>query len=309
LSIDDARPTVIVVGSANIDMNFQLPRLPMAGETVIGGEVTRLVGGKGANQASTAARLGAKTFLVGRVGDDEDGDRVRSELNDFGVDTTHLLVNPHVATGLAAVLIGKNGENLIGVASGANSALSGREVTDSLDAISAKTAVVLACLEIPMDAVRAAAVAAAEHGYPFVLNPAPALDLPPDLLRHVDVLTPNEHEMPFLGYQTPAAILELGTGAVAVTRGADGVHLHVANNEWQHLPAFPVAVVDTTGAGDAFNGALAWALASGYELPTAVRLASAAGALATQGIGARTCLPTAAEVKELALRGDGIHTE
>jgi ribokinase len=291
-------PTVIVVGSVNVDLVFELPTLPAAGETVTGGLFRRSAGGKGGNQASAAAKLGAHTYFIGRIGRDEHGQLTRAELSAAGVDT-RWLTDSDQPTGVAAVLVGADGENLIGVASGANHDLHPDSVVAALHAIAATDAVVLASLEVPLPAVSAAAAVAAERGWTFMLNPAPASPLPSALIKATDVLTPNAHEATALGATDVAELLAIGAGAVVVTRGADGADLHRPGLPMLHTDAFTVGALDTTGAGDTFSGALAWALASGEALPAAVRTAAAAGALATQAMGARSGQPTAEEMATL----------
>ena len=299
--------TVIVVGSVNIDLNLALSHLPSAGETVVGGTLHRSLGGKGANQSVAAARLGAVTYLVGRVGADDDGRLAREGLQASGVRTDLLLDTPLAATGVAAVLTDRIGENLIGVASGANALLTADEVMRAISSIAVTDAVVLACLEIPLDAVCAAAAAARDRGYRFVLNPAPAAELPLSLLPLVSVLTPNEHELPALGLASASALLAAGVGMVAVTQGSAGVAVFIDASaaEPELVPSFAVDVVDTTGAGDAFSGCLAWALATGFSHAESVQLAAAAGALATQGTGAQGSLPTSEQVFALSARPTG----
>jgi ribokinase len=202
-------------------------------------------------------------------------------------------------TGVAAVLVGADGENLIGVASGANHDLHPDSVAAALHAIAATDAVVLASLEVPLPAVDTAAAVAAQRGWTFVLNPAPASRLPSALIKATDVLTPNAHEATALGPTDVAELITIGAGAVVVTRGAEGADLHRPGLPMLHTDAFAVRALDTTGAGDTFSGALAWALASGKALPEAVRTAAAAGALATQAMGARAGQPTATEVAAL----------
>jgi ribokinase len=291
-------PAVVVVGSVNVDLVLSLPQLPVAGETVIGGRFQRAPGGKGGNQAVAAARLGARTWLIGCVGDDDLGRQARQDLRQAGVDTS-LLGTGDAPTGVAAVLVDAAGENAIGVASGANNQLDPDRVRAAVASIGPRDAVVLACLEIPDAAVLAASEAAAARGWPFLLDPAPARPLPPELLGGCAVLTPNQHEAARLGPASVQNLLAGGVGAVVVTRGADGADLYRPGQPVLHQPPFAVAVVDTTGAGDAFSAALAWALASGHPLEQAIRVAAAAGALSTRALGARASLPDRASLDQL----------
>jgi ribokinase len=289
---------VIVVGSVNVDLVMRVQRLPQPGETVTGGSFTTTPGGKGGNAASAAARLGASTWLVGFTGVDDLGDEAREELLAAGVNVSYLHGTSEAATGVAQVQVDQRGENAIAVAPGANALLGPAHVEEAVRALARPGAVVLANLEAPLEAVAAAARCARRIGARFVLDPAPARSLPDELVAECDVLTPNEGEANALGGGVEG-LLERGAGAVVVTSGSDGATLHRAGHEPLHQASFPVDAVDTTGAGDAFNGAIAWALAGGVPLEDAVRLACAAGALATLGVGARASQPGARDVERL----------
>lgn len=280
-------------------MVVRLPRLPAPGETATGGRLLQAPGGKGANQAAAAARLGADTALIARVGDDPFGHDAISDLAAAGVDTKHVSTTSGEATGIAVILVDGGGENLIGVASGANHALTAADVRQAFSALPQEFTAVVACLEVPVDAVEAAALCAFERHWPFVLNPAPAAPLPQTLLEHTAVLTPNVHEADQLGAGDPRELLHAGVGAVVITRGAYGADILTDTCATIHVSAHPMLSADTTGAGDTFTGALAWALASEDDLPTAVVTANAAAALSTQGLGARGALPTADDVLQL----------
>ena len=293
------RPVVIVVGSINADLVFSMPRLPRPGETVTGATLSRAQGGKGANQAAAAARLGALTWLIGCVGDDDAGAEAVAGLGAFGVECSYVRVGRE-PTGVAAIMVDGRGENMIAVAPGANAEPDAVWVAEALRAIAVPGAVVLANLEMSVRAAAAAGGAARDLGCRFVLNPAPARPLDEALLRLCDVLTPNQHEVTGLGAGRPEELLERGAAAVVVTLGGQGADLYRPGRPAFRQAAFPVVAVDSTGAGDAFSATLAWALASGRELEDAVRLAAAAGGLATRGLGARATLATAAEVGELA---------
>jgi ribokinase len=307
--IDRQRPgspedgtAVVVVGSVNVDLVLSLPRLPAPGETVIGGRLQGAPGGKGGNQAVAAARLGARTWLVGCIGDDDFGREAREDLREAGVDT-RLLGTGRAPTGVAVVMVDAAGENAIAVASGANQELDPDMVRAACASIPSRDAVVLACLEVPDAAVLAAAEAAAARGWPFVLNPAPARPLARELLRRCAVLTPNHHEVTALGPSSISDLLAGGVEAVVVTRGSQGADLYRPDQPVLHQPPFAVSVLDTTGAGDAFSAALAWALAGGQSLEEAVRVAAAAGALSTQAVGARTSLPDRMALDRLLASG------
>jgi ribokinase len=290
---------VVVVGSVNVDMVFRVPRLPGPGETVTRGTFTRTPGGKGGNQAVAAARLGARTWFVGLVGNDDLGVEAREDLRSAGVDIG-LVGTGSAHTGVAGIFVDEEGENTIAVASGANAELDGTAVREALSRLDTGDAVVLANLEIPDDAVIAAAETAEARGWPFVLNPAPAREVPAEILSRCSMLVPNEVEVSSLGRGSVDELLDAGVDAVVVTRGRRGANLHRPGRPVHTQPSFPGDVVDTTGAGDAFCGTLAWALAEGTDLESALRLAAAAGALACREVGARGGLADRAEVERLA---------
>jgi ribokinase len=288
---------VIVVGSVNMDLLFTgLAAIPKPGQTV-SSETFRIVpGGKGANQAASAARLGATVPFVAAVGSDELGDQAFAALEAEGVVLDHVL-RVSEPTGVAAVVIDTSGENSIIINAGANARVLGADAAAIAARYTGSPAVVLACLEVPVDTVTAWARIAHANDWTFILNPAPAPAeaLPAELLGLVDILTPNETELEALG--SVESLQEAGVGTVIVTRGGDGADLHAAGAPLHHQPAFPAAPVDTTGAGDSFNGALATALAEGLDLPAALEFAAATGALSTRAVGARDGLPTRAEVE------------
>jgi ribokinase len=278
---------VIVVGSVNMDLLFTgLAAIPKPGQTV-SSETFRIVpGGKGANQAASAARLGATVPFV----------QAFAALEAEGVVLDHVL-RVSEPTGVAAVVIDTSGENSIIINAGANARVLGADAAAIAARYTGSPAVVLACLEVPVDTVTAWARIARANDWTFILNPAPAPAeaLPAELLGLVDILTPNETELEALG--SVESLQEAGVGTVIVTRGGDGADLHAAGAPLHHQPAFPAAPVDTTGAGDSFNGALATALAEGLDLPAALEFAAATGALSTRAVGARDGLPTRAEVE------------
>jgi len=290
---------VIVVGSVNIDLVAAGGRMPRPGETVSMERFAEVQGGKGGNQASTAAALGARVHFVGAVGSDHWGEAARADLAGRGIDVS-ALATVEGATGVAIILVDDDGENSIAIVPGANAAVSPEAVETALAALEVDAAVLVACLEIPLESVVAAARVAVARGWQLVLNPAPARQLPTELVAAATVITPNESEVEALG--GAEALLAAGAGAVVVTRGGEGVEVHPAEGAAFQVAASPAQVVDTTGAGDAFTTALAVALANGRELGDAVAWASAAGAIATEGFGARGSLPTAAQVDERARR-------
>jgi ribokinase len=277
----------VVVGSANVDLVWRGERLPRPGETVTDGEFVRRLGGKGANQAAAAAALGAEVAFVGAVGVDDDGREISADLEARGIDCSALARTTHIPTGVALITVDRHGENAIAVAPGANRFLPARVAARAIRADD----IVLCSLEIPVETVQAAVDAARNVGAVVIVNPAPPRSAPAGAL-----LTPNEHECAHLG---GVEQLLVSAPAVIVTRGADGVRMHRAGRDVVEQPAFAVDVVDTTGAGDAFNGALAWAVAEGRSLDDALPLACAAAALATRAVGARSSLATADAVYAL----------
>jgi ribokinase len=293
---------IAVVGSLNLDLVVRVARLPGPGETVSGGDVFRNPGGKGANQAVAAARLGRGVAMVGRVGDDQAGRELLASLRADGVDTSHVRVVDGVPSGAAFITVSEDGENQIVVSPGANARLTPEDVA-AAGAVLRAAAVTLVQLEVPLEAVAAAMRAA---GGRVVLNPAPVRALPSELLGEVDVLVPNRVELaqlaaaPVPGTAAEAAGLaaRLPARAVVVTLGADGA-LAVEQGRASHVPAVPVRPVDTTAAGDAFCGGLADALAAGAALQDATRWAVRVAAAACTRPGAQASLPTPGEVRSL----------
>lgn len=302
---------IVVVGSTNIDLVVQAPRIPRPGETVLGGEFRTVDGGKGANQAVAAARLGAEVNLVARIGADAFGDRAQARFQEEGIRTEYLVREEEAPHGVALILVDQHGENAIAVAPGANARLSPDDVDAAEPTLAACDAVLLQ-LEVPLATVSRAVELARRHRRMVILNPAPYTAVPPGLLAGVDYLTPNETEAEMLlgggaaglGGVAPTAqrLLELGVGCVVVTLGKEGVFV-VRPGEQFHVPGRRVRAVDTTGAGDAFSGALAVSLAEGRPFREAVRFAICASALAVTRFGAQSSLPTRAEV-EAALAGE-----
>jgi ribokinase len=282
---------VCVVGSANLDLVARAERLPGPGETVLGSDYAEHPGGKGLNQAVAAARSGAVTAFVGAVGADHAGERLRGVAAAEGIDVSGL-GTAQAPTGRALIGVDDRAENSIIVVPGANGTVSTAQVNASMPA----ARVVLVQLEIPVDAVTAALAAGRAAGARTVLNPAPAAELPDELLALCDVVVPNEHELELVG--GVEALRAAGVGAVVVTLGSRGVRVITAAGTTD-VAAFPVTPVDTTGAGDSFCGALSARLAAGDDLLDAVRYAAAAGALATTVAGAVPSLPRAEAVRAL----------
>jgi ribokinase len=281
-------PRIVVVGSVNTDMVVKGERLPGPGETVTGGQFVLAAGGKGANQAVAAARLGGDVTLVAKVGRDVFGDQAIENFGREGIRTDCILRDEKNATGVALILVDEKGENLISVASGANHAFTPADVDRAAERIRTADALMLQ-LEIPMDAVCRAAEIAAAAGVPVIFDPAPAAPLPDGLLKNVAYLTPNESEAERL---TGIPVADEGSARRAAERllaGKEGMVL---------IPTVPVHAVDTTAAGDAFNGGLAWALGSGMALEAAVRQACLVGALSATRLGAQPSLPTKKELDD-----------
>ena len=297
---------VFVVGSVNVDLVMQLPRLPRLGETAEGGRFVQVEGGKGANQAVAAARMGRPTTLIAAVGRDQFGTDALADLRNEGVDVSAVQLED-APTGIAMIFVGSDGDNLIGVAGGANRLLRPEIVAKTLRSRLHHGDIVVANLEVDDAVVTTAAAVAGELGARFVLNPAPARRLGPELLASCDVITPNAVEVLDLGFASIEDLLGTGVGAVVVTRGAQGADLHRRSAGMVRQDAFPADAIDTTGAGDAFTSGLAAALAVGEPIESAVRWAAAAGSLATRELGARTAYPTADELAQTLaspVRGD-----
>lgn len=293
---------VVVVGSANVDHVVRVPRLPRPGETVLGTGYAMHLGGKGANQAVAAARMGARVTFVGAVGRDAAGDRSLDALRAEGIDCTTVIRTPDAPTGAAVITVDETGENQIAVAPGANLLLDAVTVAAAVTA--AKPAVVLAVLEVPIGSVVAAAAAAAELGTQLVVDPAPPMLLPDELLATGPVLTPNVEELALAAGMPPGTsirtaarqLLDRGARAVVVTVGADGILILSRDGE-DEIPADRAGTVrDATGAGDAFAGALAALLAEGTELVSAARMANAAAGLSVLHDGARDGMATRDEL-------------
>ncbi|HEY9744026.1 MAG TPA: ribokinase [Coleofasciculaceae cyanobacterium] len=298
---------IIVFGSINMDLVTKTPRLPIAGETLQGHEFFTAAGGKGANQAVAAARLGIATHLVGRLGNDDFGRQLLADLQATGVHTDGILVDEATSSGVAVITVDDAGENNIIIIAGANGRVNQQDV-ERLSNLLAGCAALLLQLEIPLPAVLAAAQAARQAGVKVILDPAPArTDIPRELYQLVDIITPNEIEASQLvgfsvnGQETAAkAAAELrqrGVGTVIVKLGAQGVFCAtgvsaaVGGAETFFVPAFPVQAVDTVAAGDAFNGGLAAALAEGHSLREAVVWGAAVGAISATKAGAQPSLP------------------
>jgi len=300
---------LLVVGAVNVDMVVTAPTLPGPGETVVGEALQRHGGGKGGNAAVAAARSGAEVRYVGAVGADEFGAGALAELRAEGIDVTDVAIKPGVATGAALIVVDARGENQIAVAAGANAAITAQDVSAALARAEGWPGCVLVSTEIAPEAVVAAVVGARSTGGLCVLNPAPALPVIRELLALAPILTPNRGELQdvyrLIGGTGAASVEEMAAmvaahtkAPVIVTLGAEGVLLCDAGRGLAKIPAWPARrIVDTTGAGDTFNGVLAAGLAAGLDILNAARRGVAAAALSVEAEGARTSMPRAPEIE------------
>lgn len=297
--------SIVVIGSSNTDMIVQAARIPRPGETVLGGAFSTAPGGKGANQAVAAARAGGDVVFVARVGEDMFGERAVEGFRADGLDVSRITVDLDAPSGVALIMVDDAGENSIAVAPGANGRLSPDDIEAASDAITGAS-LVLMQLEIPIGTVRAAAETARAAGVPVILNPAPAQTLDTELLGLVDIITPNETEAELLtgiaithddSIRAAAEALHRdGIGTVLITLGARGVY--VSSPEFTGVvEGFPVKAVDTTAAGDVFNGVFAVMLAEGKSLQEAAHFACAAAALSVTKLGAQPSAPVREEIE------------
>jgi ribokinase len=312
-NVMDGQGRIAVVGSANMDIVLPVSRLPRAGETLPGGDMAVFPGGKGANQACAAARLGGAVYFVGQVGCDAFGGSLRDSLQQAGVDTSPLGVGDR-PTGCACIYVLPGGENAIVISPGANATLDPQTAISRLSDLP-RLDFVLLQLEIPMETVEAVLRWARARGATTILDPAPARPLPDGLMRYVDYLTPNQSEAASLlrepaleirefedAEEAATRLLAMGPSGVLVKLGAHGSVL-VSGFTHARILGFPVHAVDTTAAGDAFNGALAVAMAEGQTIAQAAVFASAAGAVTVMRHGAQSSLPRRHEVDALLETG------
>ncbi|HDS74552.1 MAG TPA: ribokinase [Firmicutes bacterium] len=305
------RPTIVVVGSVNTDLTVQASRVARPGETLLGRDFSVSHGGKGANQAVAAARLGASVTFVGCVGCDTFGDNAVAALAAEGIDTRFIRRDVDCPSGVALIVVGDDGENSIIVAPGSNATLSTHDVEAAADVFRIAD-VVLTQLEVPIVTVEKTLCVGRSNGAITILNPAPAQRLPQSVFDLTDWLTPNETEAALLTgveNENPGEfasvgnrLIESGVGNVVVTRGSAGA-TYVSTQEMSEVESFHVDAIDTVGAGDAFNGALAVALGSGFTVPEAMRFASAAAAISVTRRGAQASMPMIDEVERLMRNG------
>ena len=307
-----SKQDIIVVGSSNTDMIIRLDHIPRPGETILGGEFFTAAGGKGANQAVGAARAGGIVTFIARVGLDMFGDNAVAGFKKEGINTDHVLRDTSSPSGVALIFVAKDGENSIAVAGGANGNLSPEDVIHAGELFAGASMLVMQ-LETPIETVQAAADLAVTAGVGVILNPAPACSLPDELLRKISIITPNETEAELLtgikvddnesASKAADILLARGVKTVIITLGSRGAF--VAGEGIRKLvPGFRVNAVDTTAAGDTFNGALAVALVEGIALEVAVRFANAAAALSVTRMGAQSSVPARMEIEEF-LRNNG----
>jgi ribokinase len=299
--------SILVVGSSNTDMIIKVGHIPKPGETILGGEFASAAGGKGANQAVGAARAGGAVTFIARVGQDMFGDQAVAGFIADGINVEYVVRDRTCPSGVALIFVGQNGENSIAVASGTNAKLTPADLRKAKSAFGRSSVVVLQ-LETPLKTVEAAAKFAAIAGARVILNPAPARPLPDELLRQVYLLTPNESEAELLtglpvnneaaAAKAADALLARGVQNVIITLGARGAFV-AGRQERGWVKGYKVKPVDTTGAGDVFNGTLAVALAEGESLLDGARFANAAAAISVTRLGAQTSAPSRGEIERL----------
>ena len=302
-----SKKTIIVVGSSNTDMIIQLDRIPRPGETILGGEFTSAAGGKGANQAVGAARAGGQVTFIARVGQDMFGDQAVAGFIKEGINTDHVLRDKSRPSGVALIFVAKDGENSIAVAGGANGELSPTDVGKAKN-LFASAGMLVMQLETPLATVQAAADLAAKASVRVILNPAPARTLPDKLLKKVSIITPNETEAELLtgikvdseaaASKAADKLLTRGVKTVIITLGSRGAFV-AGEGVRKLVPGFKVKAVDTTAAGDVFNGALAVALGEGRPVIEAVQFANAAAAISVTRLGAQPSAPARKQIELL----------
>ncbi len=301
------KSNILVVGSSNTDMVIKAGHLPSAGETILGGVFFMNPGGKGANQAVAAARLGGEVTFICKTGNDIFGKQSVQLFEDEGIQTSYLLSDPKKPSGVALITVDAAGENCFVVASGANATLSPDDLSKAQDVIS-RAKIVLMQLEIPLETVEYVAEEAVKEGAKVILNPAPACKLPDSLLKKLFIITPNQKEAEMISgvkvtdvdtaKQAAKIIQEKGVENVIITLGQNGA-LVLSDNTYTHVAAIKVEAVDTTAAGDVFNGALTVALSENLDLITATQFACKASAIAVTRLGAQSSAPYRNEIGQI----------
>lgn len=310
-------PKIVVVGSSNTDMVIKSERLPAPGETILGGAFFMNPGGKGANQAVVAARLEGEVVFIAKVGDDIFGQEAVAGFKRDGINTDFIGVDAQLPSGIATIMVDNKGENCIAVAAGANNSLSAKDVDLAMEQIDTAS-VLLMQLETPMETIEYVASLGHKKGKLVILNPAPAQALSDALLAKVDVITPNETEAELLtgikvetlddAKAASAFLRKKDVGTVVITLGSQGAFVN--SERFSGLvPVRKVKVVDTTAAGDTFNGALATGIAGGMEIEEAVSFANEAAAISVTRLGAQASAPGLKELKEFAEQSSMASTE
>jgi len=292
--------SIVVVGSSNTDMIIKVPHLPKAGETILGGHFSKAAGGKGANQAVAAARAGGEVYFIAKVGDDIFGESAVEGFVAENINVEHVLKDSEAPSGVAQIMVANDGENSIAVASGANARLSVDDINSAVEVIQSAD-ILLTQLETPIETISAAIAIARQNDITVVLNPAPAQPLPDELLAKVSVITPNETEAEILtgvkvvdeasAAVATSALKEKGVETVIITLGSKGAFVDHKGKQYM-VPGFKVEAVDTTAAGDTFNGALTVALSQKKPFKDAVKFANAAAALSVTKLGAQPSVPS-----------------
>lgn len=303
------QPRILVVGSSNTDMVVRLPKLPVPGETILGDQFAQHPGGKGANQAVAAARAGGQVTFLACVGQDHLGSQAIEGFKQDGIHVSYIKQTAQASSGVALILVGPDGQNSIGVASGANHYLLPEDIDQHQDLI-AESDCVLLQLETPLSTVTRCVELAHHHKVRVILNPAPAQVLPTNLLQYIEVLTPNETEAETLTgiavrdvdstVAAAKAILAQGVKTVIITLGEKGAFL-LTETKASFIEGFSVKAVDATAAGDTFNGALSVALSRGWDMTKAIRFAHAAAALSVTQKGAQPSIPSLTAVEQFIL--------
>lgn len=294
---------IVVLGSLNMDLSIRVPRIPLPGETISGENLITNAGGKGANQAAACANLGCQVTMIGAVGQDDFGRRMKDELSKKGVNVAFVKEESAFPSGTAMIMVDAAGENVIVLSAGANSCV---EIDATIAELIREAKILLVQLEIPIEVVFKAIDIANDAGVPVLLNPAPAIALPQDAYPKIDYLVPNEVEASILSgvdvvdiasaEKAAGILMDRGVKTAIITLGADGAFL-ATENVRHAIPAMKIEAVDTTGAGDAFIGGFASAVVEGKDLETALKYASAAGALAATRVGAQSSLPNRQELE------------
>lgn len=297
---------IIVLGSSNTDMIVKVPRIPAPGETILGGKFVQAAGGKGANQAVAAARSGGEVTFIANTGDDNFGKEAIQGFKKEGINTNNIFVDEESPSGVALIFVAEDGENSIAVASGANGTLTPSQIREVKDVILAGD-ILLTQLETPIETVTEAIRIASENNVKVILNPAPAQELSDELLKQIDILTPNQSEAELLtgipvvdeesAQKAAANLLSKGIQTVILTLGSEGAFV-MSSDVQKAIPGFKVKAEDTTAAGDTFNGALAVGLAEGKPLEEAIRWAHAAAAISVTRMGAQPSIPNQKEIQE-----------